>query len=562
MKIDFTPLPDTASGAYIPLAPKGLGKMPSKIDFTPIPDNVPSAPQFSTPKPTVMQDIVGGLSQAGSDTLHDLSSLGSKAANALDVLAPLGNIAQPTARAVAHHVGNPNDWTYKGADIIGNTLPFLGGGEGLEAIRAGAEGIPFVGKVASSLTGDGLRGVTRRAIGSSLYGAVTNPNHRLSGAEFGAIASPVADLVPGAVAGGKKGIKMLAKAIDPKYVVKDILKDIGGGQTREDAGKSVAKAVKRAYTNAREIGNAYYNRLNNHLSSLPSKRFGLDNLSDISEESKDSLNSDPHLKKFYESLLEEPNFENARNLDIQLGSAKNAFPSGHVADLATGLHVKHLNIAEDALQKDISNYLDNKGGQAKDLFTAAQKNWKENVIPYHDPKKPQIFKMAKGKLTNPVNIHNIFKSPEVETLKVLNDLPDSAKDNLMYSVLGKENLKSKPDKFLSNYKNALNDGLGSSITPKLSRHLENLDNVINRQDNINKSVGGILGAIVGAHVGDTELAPALGGVMGQFIGKPIKDTIETALFSRPVTLAARGAAKAYPYAAKTALANIIRGNNS
>lgn len=74
---------------------------------------------------------------------------------------------------------------YDVGNVAGELATFLGGGGALNEARLAATRLPYLGKIAESLSGGGLPGIARRGMGSGLYGAIENPENRGEGAALG-----------------------------------------------------------------------------------------------------------------------------------------------------------------------------------------------------------------------------------------------------------------------------------------------------------------------------------------------------------------------------------------
>src|ERR1044072_3946968 len=86
------------------------------------------------------------------------------------------------------HAPSSQGLSGKMGGIAGDLLGFIGGGEVLNTARASSESLPLMGQLAKLLSGEGSSGIARRLIGTSMAGALENPQDRLQGAEKGALA--------------------------------------------------------------------------------------------------------------------------------------------------------------------------------------------------------------------------------------------------------------------------------------------------------------------------------------------------------------------------------------
>jgi len=552
VKIDFVPIAQNSQ----------------KIDFVANPDVVPSVPKLPASKTSILgdignylksvgNDVVGGLDKASSSTLNDLQSLGGKTVNALNILSPLGAVVQGAAKQGAKTIGDPNSFTYKASDFLGNTIPFVMGGEGLDAARGAAEALPFIGKGAEWLGGSGLAGVSRRALGAAAYGGLTNPGNRLKGAEIGAVASPVADIIPGLAKGGKFLTQGIKDWISPDAAVKNIVQYLGSGQNRENAGQYVAKAIKNTYAKHKSQANVLYNRVSNLVSPNGNNRLTFSTFKKLPGEVLQNILQDSDIRSVASELSKNPTFNNAINLRGQLQSEISALtPANSVGDSASRALIKHYQKGLDALDQDLDINLNRAGPEAEQAYSTAKSYFRKNVIPYRE--NSSIFKMATGRLTNPTNIHNVFSLPEPSTLKVLKDLPTEAKNRIMLSRLGKINTVTKPEKLAKEYDNAINDGLETSMTPKLHSLMSHLQSTIKRRNDFDQGAGLATGLLLGSHV-NPEWGTIAGGYVGNAIAKPLAKGTRAILRTLPAKKSAQAITTAYKPSAKAVLANLIGG---
>lgn len=156
-------------------------------------------PKSNGPSLDNIKDLLPQQPQGLADKIAN-SSLGKVFLGAGNAL---GDIPENIYKLAGLNIPNPipsqNDPYFEGGQYLGGAEGLLGGGEVLDSVRAMAEGLPLVGKIAASLGGGGWSGVGRRALGGAGYGALTNPDNRTESAVVDAFMSPFFDL-------GTKGI--------------------------------------------------------------------------------------------------------------------------------------------------------------------------------------------------------------------------------------------------------------------------------------------------------------------------------------------------------------------
>lgn len=422
----------------------------------------------------------------------------------------------PSSAGQAYNVGN----------FLGNTGAFLGGGEGLEAARAASEAVPYAGQVAKLLGGQGLPSAAKgfataakRALGTAGYGALTNPNDPSQGAATGAGLSLAADAIPGTAG-------LIGKAsqyFQPQKYAQQILDTLGNGQTLEGNAQSLAQRLQQAFQQRKGEGSGLFYPVFNSVRDRPLYDGINPSESNYPALDIDSLNYDHNLKKLDKQFTANPTFENAHNLQSQLGSAirklQDTDSKGNlsVADRST---MQGYQDAQDALRNDMGSFLQQHdaltGDNLNDQYNNALGNWAENVAPYLD--NPKITKIAKGAVTNPSAIASIFKNPEPDVQKIVSDMGPDAANKILYSELGKHQYHLTPEILQNAYNKLDNAGLNSYVTPSLAQQFDTLGKRIRDRDALQKGGGFLAGAGAG-HLFGGALSPisellgaGLGGV--------------------------------------------------
>lgn len=406
-----------------------------------------------------------------------------------------------SSEGTAYNVGN----------IAGNVGAFMGGGELLDAARVASKGLPYLGKLAQALEGNAWKDAAKRGIGTAIYGAVTNPDDRLKGAEEGFLSSVGGDAVLG-------GAGKLLGAVRPKKYAEQVMELLGGGKTLEENNKDIAQLIKSAYGKNVEVGKNLYEPV---FSKLGNQKI-YEEINPYSSSYK-NLNKnviddyDPKLSQIHEDFIASPTLQNAHDLQSQLGSVIRKLESNDVKgslSVADRKSLQRYQSAREALLSDMKNFMGSKDPNLVEQYNLATQHWSENVTPYLD--NPNLAKISKGEITNPKSLSRIFKNPEPEVEKIVDEMGPTAKHKIVYSEVGKGQSKLTPEK-LADALNKLEDkGLGSYVTPEIGKHLENLTGKISKRDLAQRLTGLGLGATALGSL--PVLSPEIMGIAGAGIG--------------------------------------------
>lgn len=325
------------------------------------------------------------------------------------------------------------------------------------------------------------------------FGATQSQNP-VTGALTGATVGKLGEVAPSAIAAIPSGIGKLTSAIQPQKYAKQILNTLGGGNTLEGNAQSLAQDIKGAFNNRVQQGQALYQPVFDTLGDQPiyqgANQAAYNSLDD------GIINSyDRNLTKLHQQFTENPTLQNAHNLQSQFGTAIRKLQS---TDAKGNLSVADRNTmqgyqeAQNALRGDMNDFLNNQNPQLANQYNLATANWAQNVTPYLE--NPKIAQIAKGEMTNPNNISNLFKSPEPELQQIVDDIGPSANHKILFSELGKTQANLTPEGLLKASNQLDNKGLASYMTPQLSDALEQLNSKINNRDLTQTALGGVVGA--------------------------------------------------------------------
>lgn len=557
-------------------------------------------PEISSPNSTGMNsykpslaDIPAPNAPVSAQAAPHSSLLDSYYNYALNTTLGAGDAIQNTLADTANLIPGVNlplahtgsGFGYEVGRAAGNVGSFLAGGDALDAARGAAEELPVVGKVAQYLGQDGFAGVLRRALGSAAYGGITNPQDRAGGALEGAALSGGLDALPLV----PKGIAKAAQYFNPNQKLQQILGQLGGGQSLEDNAKSIAQDVKSAYQSQLKIGKANYQPVfdqvgntplyqgaNNELSSnvgnsssgvgslgLPASQIN-SQYNSLSDQIIPYFNND--LRDLHNDFIQNPTFQNAHELRSQLNSALGnlyKIKSTQGLPIADQNALSALQNGKIALTQDMNNFLLNQdGGGLANQYQNATSWWRENVAPYQENRN--IMKMATGKMANPRSIATIFKNPEPAVQKISDDLPDTTKDKILYSVLGKNIPSNNPEAAAQAFARLNDQGLQSYVSPTVAEQFKQLNKTITNRNNLER-VGGALGGLTLGHT--LGLAPGtaelLGAGAGGLFGPQIIAKLGNLPFIRQAIPAISNAARqGYSSFANALRANLISGGNN
>jgi len=267
---------------------------------------------------------IGGLLQDLSNSSGVNAVLGfgdalkNMIANTANVI-PGVNIPQTkSADGTAYTLGN----------IGGNIAGFLGGGELLNGARLAAKGLPLIGEAAAALEGSKTAEMSRRILGSGIYGAIETPEDRLKGSVVGGALGAGAEALPGA----------LGLFTKPRELAKGI---------QDFIGQQVSKA-KGLYDDV--LGKAG----NEQISTMQSP-FG----SNYSSVDKNIFNVDRDIRNLHDEFVKNPTVGNAHKLQSQIGYEIRQYQKSPNLSITDNNTVKELQYARESIRNDLINHLDN-----------------------------------------------------------------------------------------------------------------------------------------------------------------------------------------------------------
>lgn len=577
--------------------------------------------------PTAPQSIINqiansapvqGILGAGDAIRNFMGDIGGMLPNPfMDLSKPVGQSNNkpviPSGAGTAYNVGN----------IVGNIGTFIGGGDILDTARAGIESLPYIGKAAQYLGGNGFSGALRQGLGSAGYGAVTTPQNRTGGAEQGGLISAGLSVLPGAAGLIGKGIN----AIRPQQYSDAIIQGLGGGKSLEGNAQSLAQDLQNSYQqqvkNTGDILNPIFDSVgsrsiydsvrtpveNNfknpdevteYLSDLTGKEF------DDADDAKDYLsqkygyqfpdnksflnffNSKPNvsgtfgqsqylnldkdipnsydrnISGLHQNFIDNPTLQNAHDLQSQLGTSIGKLQSqdarGNLS-VADRSTMQGYQQARGALRSDMTNFLNTQNPNLASQYQMGTDYYRENVAPYLQDSS--IAQIAKGKIINPENVTSIFKNPEPYMQKIVGDMGSQANNKILYAQLGKNAASLKPEQLISQFQGLDKSGLGSYVPQSLSDQMHELSGRISARNNTQRGVGALAG-LAAMHPASGFINPEIAGVIGAGLGGAFSPAIMRGIQGvAPIQSMgqsiAAGIKKSYPFISNSIKANTING---
>lgn len=559
--------------------------------------NAPSAGTQTQPITSGMKEVTDPniLAQLNGTSSQTDNSLLSQVVNSPGIQGILGagdalrNTLSTTANILPGvniaPVQSSTGTAYDIGKIAGNVGGFLGGGEALDTARAAAEGIPMAGRLSQWLGGSSLAPtMARQGAGSAIYGGLATNQDRADNSIGGGVMGAGLAALPFGAGKLAQGIQYF----QPQKFASQILDNLSGGQSMQDATKSVLSAVKTAYQKQKDEASDLYDSVNNSVPAShiyedvkkPDPLMSLDPSQGYTgfyrpQETKFDINSGINgqypnlpqqffnyptydLSNLHNNFIDNPTFQNAHKLQSLLGQTAAQIQSG-LSNPETLNTYGMLNSARGALKSDISSFLQKQDPALVDKYNQASDFFKNNVVPY--TVDPTIKSIAEGETTNivPAALANIFKAQEPNMAKVVSDLPEGTVDKMLYTQLGKNTPSQNPFAMIRAYGRLNEQGLGDYISPELDSQMQSLQNRLKWRSLLQSTVGGLVGAAGGAHHGG---AGAIGmGAAGAALGSPFMNYLGRRLPISQIGDVANQAAKlSYPYLSSAYLSSTL--NNS
>lgn len=275
-------------------------------------------------------------------------------------------------QGISQNIGEPIG---EAASFIGGIEPLIARGATYLAMR----GLPSVAKaaqLAGNLGEKGLSALSQRLGSNTLYGASTEPEDRLKGAESGFLTGGTGELLGGLLG---KALPKAAEFLYPQKYANKLAGDINKGyrSAQKEANELYNPIIEKL--GKEKIENSYNYA---HPTAAYTRKSEYKKLDD-----KTFDEYSPNLEKMHQKFMNDPNVKNAHYLQSDMGKevaeliSKNA-PKEKIDKIKNG---------QQLLQQDLNQYLKTNHPGEHQEYQNAGKFYKENVTPYRNEK---IYKIA------------------------------------------------------------------------------------------------------------------------------------------------------------------------
>ena len=291
----------------------------------------------------------------------------------------------------------------------------------------------------------------------------------------------------------KEGIPNLIEKFSPKKSSNELLEHLSqGSKNTEQNTQSIVKDIQNAHNmhEAQAVEHLSYplktageERIYEHVDPLISTK--MDNAKSMISKVKDL-----DVGALYHSFKEKPTFQNAHNLQSELGVMIGDLKRIPGKTNAERLQLNNLKSVRDKLKGDITDFLQRRDLNSNENLSTSYKKgvdlYRENVSPYLSSKK--LRQIVREGRTSVPNVHKIFEAPydlaermtgktkEGPITKILKDLPQETKDKIIFNKIGGFKNANNPEKVASGIKNADQQGYSSHISQDVKNKLLDIEN--------------------------------------------------------------------------------------
>lgn len=525
-------------------------------------------------KPGFFQERLSALEQ--SNPVQAVLGAGNAVANTMtDVANLIPGVNLP-------HIKSGEGTAYNVGNILGNLGAFVGGGEILE-------GLPVAGKIAKILGSKGVGGVAKRALGTSIYGGITNPEDRATGALEGGLTSIALDaLIPGL----GKGFKKIKSITNPQADADNILEAISGGKTIKENAKSAAKDIIDLYRKTsggmeseyNNLLDSYGNRnLFNNLNPFEKKPFGGKTAESAFKNAEEDFGGkfSSGLKESVDEFKSNPTFSKAHDLNSkfkeQIRDLEYKKKVGTITDEQQFKLDKYKNL-KNSLEKDIHSFFEASAPKAGTLYQNITNRYAKEMVPHKKVMEKLANELGKDSylarnLTNPKfefteehlnEIANVLKSPGEKLKKSISKIQDrlspETKNAFLHAKIAKNPHNLTPEKILDSLKKLEEDKFFENfISPKIQEKAASLESKIKRADVLQRAHGLVGGALGGSHFG--PVGSVIGGGLGALLGPMALKTSGKGYNSKALEAIKDALSRTYsPVTSKAIKANLIPSN--
>lgn len=363
-------------------------------------------------------------------------------------------------------LGDPNSDSYKVGNAIGDIGMALGTG-GVSKIGmglgAGATGVltanPDQELLSSKLPLVGRympKGRMASGIEDALFAMMAPEVASLAVKGAPKAASVVKNITAPVASKVGSGIGMAGKAavdvVMPNRLSKNILNELGGGQSLEEHGKQLASNIKEshAYQKSR-ISNRYdnffeENKLGNQDIYPQEIKYTKEGRVKVGDELTRSMPQfpsglgSPEYQNALEKFKANPSVRNGHELQSQLASEERLLQRQYDTARAKGETVReiseNLELTKKSRQKLLDKMHEKMGEEAAAKYKNITADFLNNQVPYYG--STNLREIINGKLTNPSrnNFNAIFQNPEKDINTILDHMGPGSRDAVLFQKLG------------------------------------------------------------------------------------------------------------------------------
>lgn len=261
-----------------------------------------------------------------------------------------------------------------------------------------------------------------------------------------------------------------------------------GAKNKEEASTKLASMIREKHDQRQEQAGQFFkhvmntagkNRLYDHVDPLIST--SLNKEMPMMEQLKGL-----DVKPLYEKFKSSPTIENAHWLKSELGSVIGDLEKNTAKSVGDRAVISNINGVRKTLDYDIRDALKRHDMGSNDnispMYDLGVDLHKTHVEPFRS--SPELRDITIGGVETPKNIEKIFDTPtnivkrgESKTgsiNKVISDLPEEAKDLILFNKIGASKHVDKPEKLIDALNSAKNEGFSSYFNPHLNEAMESI----------------------------------------------------------------------------------------
>jgi hypothetical protein len=367
--------------------------------------------------------------------------------------------------------------------------------------------------------------------GNAFLGASMSPNSPVLGSIVGGSIPAISRLIKNPAQAGRDiiesspVIKKFISKFKPEEHAENIVENIAPGKpTIHGNAESLANDIRHAHDvrseNASEFLNHALDRAGNekiYEVADPLISTKMDEIKNFTGQAEDLKIGD-----LYDAFKRNPSFRNAHNLQSEIGTMMDSLKSNKMTP-EQRMDFGKLKSVRDKLKKDIDSFLSKRDLNSNESISPMYKTgidlYREHVAPFLGDKK--LREIVRGRKSTVKNIHSIFDTPANKidkngklnighVNKIIQDLPEEAKNKILYSAMG--GAPKDANALLKNISKIENKGFSSYFSPELHEDINLLNKKLKNRKNLGTigKVGGIGAAIGGTYGTGNALIHALG----------------------------------------------------